>query len=129
VTLKRIVYPLMIIMFGLMVACSAKHTTRTEFDFANKLAQEGLWKEAHFRWSQLVEQGKESASLYNNLAIALEEMGQLEEAEKMYQKALKLSPNHPTIQSNYEKLKKLSEPEKEKDNQDEKEEKSKKNIM
>ena len=39
------------------------------------------------------------------MAVALENMGKLDMAEKMYKKALELSPNHPQIQSNYDKLK------------------------
>ena len=34
-----------------------------------------------------------------------ENWAKIEEAEKMYQIALELSPNHPQIQSNYDKLK------------------------
>lgn len=78
---------------------------KSEFDFANRLAQQGLWKEAYMRWERAATAGKDSAALHNNMAIALEQMGKREEAEKEYQKALKLSPNNSRIKSNYERLK------------------------
>ena len=77
----------------------------SEFDFANRLAQKGLWKEAHMRWERALATGKNSAALHNNMAVALEQMGKREEAEKEYEKALKLSPNNSRIKGNYERLK------------------------
>ena len=90
------------------------------------MAQEGLWKEAYYRWNKLLEQGNESASLYNNIAIALEERGEFEEAEKAYQKALKLSPDNPTIKSNYNKFKKMLKTGEKEENEKEKNKKDKK---
>lgn len=96
--------PILILMF-IVGGCSAKNSYKSEFSFANKLAQEGLWKEAHFRWMKILENGKPTAELYNNIAIALEEMGKADEAEKMYQQALKMDPNNSTIKSNYDRFK------------------------
>ena len=87
----------------------AKNKYNSELDFANKLAKDGLWKEAHIRWQKIVDSGKKSATLYNNIAIALEKMGKPKEAEKAYKKALALSPNNSKIISNYDKLKKILE--------------------
>ena len=103
--MKKLLVPLLLIT--VLGACSAKRNFNSEFDFGNKLAQEGLWKEAHFRWKKALAEGKRSAALYNNLAVALEEMGEFEKAEEAYKKALKLSPNNLTIQSNLNKLKKF----------------------
>jgi Flp pilus assembly protein TadD len=89
-------------------SCAGKKYS-SEFDFANKLAQKGLWKEAHIRWQKIVDSGNESAALYNNIAIALEKMGKPKEAEKAYKKALALSPNNSKIKSNYDRLKKILE--------------------
>ena len=90
---------------------------KSEFDFANRLAQQGLWKEAYLRWERVAAAGKESAALHNNMAIALEEMGKREEAEKEYQKALKLSPNNSRIKSNYERLKSFLKSKEKEDNE------------
>lgn len=105
VTLKKII--IILILVVVLSGCSAKKVYKSEFDFANKMAQEGLWKEAHYRWKIILAEGKESAALYNNIAVALEHMGRFEEAEESYKKALELSPNNSTIQGNYDKLKKL----------------------
>ena len=80
---------ILIVSICIISACSTNPVPKTEFEFANKLAQDDLWKEAYYRWSKLLEQGKESPALYNNIAVAHEKMGQLEEADKAYQKALK----------------------------------------
>jgi Flp pilus assembly protein TadD len=105
VTLKTIV--IIMILVVVLGGCSAKKVYKSEFDFANKMAQEGLWKEAHYRWKIILAGGKESAAIYNNIAVALEHMGRFEEAEESYKKALEISPNNSTIQGNYDKLKKL----------------------
>jgi tetratricopeptide (TPR) repeat protein len=96
-----------LLIIAVFIGCSAKKSYRSEFDFANKMAQEGLWKEALYRWEKALAEGKESAAVYNNIAVALEEMGKLEEAEKTYKKALELAPNNPTIKGNLDKLKKF----------------------
>ena len=65
VKLKTIVIILiLVVVFG---GCSAKTVYKSEFDFANKMAQEGLWKEAHYRWKTILAEGKESAAIYNNI--------------------------------------------------------------
>lgn len=90
--------------------CSSKtKKVKTEIDFANKMAIRGLWKEAYFRWQKSLSWGSESALLHNNMAIALEEMGKFKEAEKEYEKALKLAPNSTFIQTNLKSLKRMLE--------------------
>jgi len=105
--LKTIV--IIMILVVVLGGCSAKTVYKSEFDFANKMAQEGLWKEAHYRWKNILAGGRENAAIYNNIAVALEHMGRFEEAEESYKKALALSANNSTIQGNYDKFKKLLE--------------------
>lgn len=88
----------------LLSFCSTKNA-KAELDFANSLAKQGLWKEAYMRWQRVAANGKDNASLHNNMAIALESMGKTEEAEKEYQKALEMDPKNPKIKANYESLK------------------------
>lgn len=100
----------------IFIGCSShRQAIKSEFDFANKLAQQGLWKEAYFRWEKARTQGMETAAVYNNIAVALENMGRLDDAEKMYKKALTLAHGDSTIQGNLTRLNKLS-----KKNEDEK---------
>lgn len=117
---------LIISMSLLFSFCSVKHSYKSEFDFANKLAQQSLWKEAHWRWQKVLASGTESAALYNNIAIALEQMGRFEEAEKAYKKAMKLAPHNSSIQGNYKNFKKFIKGEVDKDEKDENEKKKRK---
>lgn len=94
-----------ILALVLLNSCAGKRYG-SEFEFANALAQKGLWKEAYFRWQRALEAGKDTAALHNNMAIALEEMGKPEEAEKEYKKALAMAPNNEQIKRNLERFQK-----------------------
>jgi tetratricopeptide (TPR) repeat protein len=108
VKVRRIIFSITIILSTAAVlffsSCSAR-MGKSEFDFANKLAQQELWKEAFMRWERALAKGEDNAAIHNNMAIALEQMGKRDEAEKEYQKALKLSPNNSRIKGNYERFK------------------------
>jgi len=84
----------------------AVHSYRSDFRFANKLAEEGLWKEAHFRMQKALAGNNGSAALHNNLAVILESLNRLPEAEQEYQQAVKLDPKNTHIQGNYDRFKK-----------------------
>lgn len=94
---------LAILALVLLNSCAGKRYG-SEFEFANALAQKGLWKEAYFRWGRALEAGMNTAALHNNMAIALEEMGKPDEAEKEYKKALALAPNNEQIKRNLERF-------------------------
>jgi len=65
-----------------------------------------LWDEAIFRWKKVANTNPTSVAAHNNLAVAYEKKGLLEDAEKEYRIAEKLGPNNKYVQSNYEKFKK-----------------------
>ncbi len=90
----------------MMLSACAVNSYRSDFQFANKLAKEGLWQEAYYRWQKTMTAGGGSAALHNNLAVALESLGRYEEAEREYQLALKLAPADAKIQSNFNLFKK-----------------------
>ncbi|HEY7698693.1 MAG TPA: tetratricopeptide repeat protein, partial [Vicinamibacteria bacterium] len=64
--------------------------SKEQVAFGIEVAQLGLWKEATYRWSKAVELDPENASARNNLAVAHEQMGEFDEANKEYERALEL---------------------------------------
>jgi len=101
--LKKIIISTLCVFW---IAGCAVNRYRSDFEFANRLAAEGLWKEAYYRWQKVVAAKGDSAALHNNLAVALESLDRLLEAEKEYQLALKMAPGNTLIQSNYDRFKK-----------------------
>jgi Flp pilus assembly protein TadD len=97
-----------------VLAGCAANRYRSDFDFANKLASEGLWKEAYFRMQKALTVNKGSAQLHNNLAVILEGLGRSAEAEQEYQQAMRLAPGNTMIQGNYDRFKKNQKKEKQK---------------
>ncbi|MCP4217144.1 MAG: hypothetical protein GY765_21030 [bacterium] len=120
--MRKLIFPLIVLM--LLSFCSVK-TYKSQFQFANKLAEKDLWKEAHLRWQKLLDKGENTAAIHNNIAIALETMGKTEDAEKEYRIALKMAPNNSYIQSNLDRLLEKSRGE-DKDDEDKKGKKDKK---
>jgi Flp pilus assembly protein TadD len=99
---KKIILVTMGILF---LAGCAVNSYRSDFEFANKLAREGLWQEAIYRWQKVMPPGGGSAALHNNMAVALESLGRYEEAEREYGLALKLAPANAQIQINFDRFK------------------------
>ena len=73
------------------------------------VAQKGLWREAIYRWEKAVELDPTYAAAFNDLAIAYEHEGQLDNARKAYEKALELDPNNAQIRQNYELFKEIND--------------------
>lgn len=94
----------MILLLIVVVSFNSCATPQKEFNFANKMAKEGLWQEAYYRWQKILKKEPNNASLHNNIAIALEQMGKKEEAEKEYKLALKLAPGNSYIKRNYDRF-------------------------
>lgn len=102
VEVKKII---IVTMGAMWLAACAVNSYQTDFEFANKLAKEGLWQEAIYRWQKAASPGRDSAALHNNMAVALESLGRFEEARREYELALKLAPADPQIQSNFNRFK------------------------
>ena len=94
---------LLIAILLMTTACSVPNL-RTEMQFANQLAEEGLWEEARYRWEKQLEKNPDSPALLNNLAVAMEQLGKREQAEKLYRKALSLAPDNAMIQRNFNRF-------------------------
>jgi Flp pilus assembly protein TadD len=83
-------------------ALFADDSASRQIDFGLKVAQKGLWQEARFRFERAVEADPQSAAALNNLAVALEQMGDFAGARGAYEKALELKPDDVYIQQNYD---------------------------
>ena len=69
--------------------------------FAIQAAQAQLWNEAVFRWKQVIVVDPENAKAYNNLAVAYEALGDIDEAVDAYQRATELEPDNKYYRLNY----------------------------
>lgn len=75
---------------------------RLEVEFGIRVAMEGLWREAIYRWEKAVELDPSNAKARNNLGVAYEQAGEFELADEAYKKALELDGENPYIRQNYE---------------------------
>ena len=76
-------------------------TAKSQIQFGIKMAQQGLWSEALFRFEQAEKLGASSTTIYNNMAVAYEALGAFEKARDSYRKALETDPSNPTLRGNY----------------------------
>ncbi|HUD73406.1 MAG TPA: tetratricopeptide repeat protein [Dongiaceae bacterium] len=75
--------------------------------FGTEAAKDGLWREATLRWERALKADPSNARLYNNLAVAYESAGRLEEADHAYREARRLDPERKAIRENHESFLKL----------------------
>ncbi|MDE0469201.1 MAG: tetratricopeptide repeat protein [Candidatus Poribacteria bacterium] len=81
----------------------SRDATQTEAynRFAIKAAQAQLWNEAVFRWKQVINIDPEDSKAHNNLGVAYEALGNIDEAIASYQRAAELEPNNKYYRLNY----------------------------
>jgi type IV pilus assembly protein PilF len=105
---------------AVLVACAATMTASSSFadaksdaksqvEFGINVAQRGLWREAIYRWQRATELDPTYAAAFNDLAIAYEHEGQLDNARKAYEKAIELDPNNTQVRQNYELFKEIND--------------------
>jgi len=82
---------------------------KAQVDFGIKVAQNGLWKEATYRWEKAVEIDSTYAAAWNNLGIGYEHEGRFEDARKAYEKAVALDPKNILIRQNYDLFKEIND--------------------
>jgi tetratricopeptide (TPR) repeat protein len=75
--------------------------------FGVEMAERGLWREALYRWREALRHDPDNARLRNNIAVALESLGQMEEARVEYVRALELAPESNYIKKNKEGFEEL----------------------
>ena len=96
--------PIAILLCLILSGCAGlDNVTRTEGynRFAIRAAQAQLWNEAVFRWKQVISIDPEDSKAHNNLGVAYEALGDMEEAIASYQRAAELEPNNKYYRLNY----------------------------
>ena len=88
---------------------NARADAKKQVEFGIKVAQNGLWNEALYRWKKAVETDPTYAAAWNNLAIAYEHDGKFDEAKAAYEKALQLDPKNLMIKQNYDLFNEINE--------------------
>ena len=92
-----------------VVRADARSESKEQVEFGIRVAQNGLWNEALYRWQKAVEIDPTYAAAWNNLAIAYEHEGKFEDAKKAYEKALELDPKNLMIRQNYDLFKEIND--------------------
>src|SRR5262249_5742326 len=82
-----------------------KHESMHQMAFGVKMALNGSWNEAAFRFGKAVQADPGNAFAQNDLGVALESTGQFDRAAAAYAKALELEPGSAKIRENRDRLK------------------------
>ncbi len=82
-------------------ASLAQSDVKEKLRFAHKMATGGSWREAQYRWEQVLAGQPDNAKVLNNLGVAAEALGRFDDAAGFYQQALELLPNNHFVQDNY----------------------------
>ena len=93
-----------ILLCLVLSGCAAfRDTSQTEAynRFAIRAAQAQLWNEAIFRWKQVITVDPDDAKAHNNLGVAYEAVGNMDEAIAAYQRAAELEPGNKYYRLNY----------------------------
>jgi len=100
--MKTCVHALALLAVVAAAACTPPGlvTSRDYNRFALRAQEEGLWREAEYRLRQALRENPDDARLHNNLAVALEALGELEEAYAEYRTAVKLDPGNDAYRHN-----------------------------
>jgi len=68
--------------------------------FGTKMAREGNWREARYRWERALRLNAADARVLNNLAVASEVLGAVPEARDLYRQAADRAPGDSRIAGN-----------------------------
>jgi Tfp pilus assembly protein PilF len=107
--LRSLVMVMALAAFAPSAYADARASARSQVEFGIKVAQNGLWKEATYRWEKAVELDPTYAAAWNNLAIGYEHEGKFEEARQAYDKAVTLDPKNLLIRQNYDLFKEIND--------------------
>lgn len=89
------------------VSCSSQPTPagpKSQVAFGVEMARQGLWEEAMFRFRQASERDPNNFEIIANMAVAAEALGQFEEAERLYRRALSLNAGNKDLRYNHDRF-------------------------
>jgi Flp pilus assembly protein TadD len=92
-----------------VVAAGDPAGARDQVRFGIDMAKHGLWREAAYRFERATELDPSYAEAFNDLAVAYEQLGRLDEARTLYEQARALAPDNTTVQRNYELFRELDD--------------------
>jgi Flp pilus assembly protein TadD len=92
-----------------LAADKARDEAEKQVKFGIDVARNNLWREATFWFLRATEIDPTYGAAFNNLAIAYEHAGKLEEAGRAYERAEKLDPDNQYIKQNHELFKEIYE--------------------
>lgn len=98
-----------LLLSPLSAAAEDRGAARGQVEFGIRVAQNGLWREALYRWERAVELDPTYAPAWNNLAIAYEQAGRFDDARNAYETAIKLDPKNAMIRQNYDLFKEIND--------------------
>ena len=110
-----------------MISCGTlqdQPTIEQYNQFAIKSAELQLWNEAIFRLQHILKIEPQNAKAHNNLGVAYEAVGKIDEAIKAYERATELEPENKFFRFNYRKCRmhvqrnRMKPPSAEKENED-----------
>ena len=91
-------------------AGDARSDAKEQVEFGIKVAQNGLWKEATYRWEKAVEIDPTYAAAWNNLGDRLRAARATSTRRaKAYEKAVELDPKNLLIRQNYDLFKEIND--------------------
>jgi Tfp pilus assembly protein PilF len=87
----------------------ARSDAKEQVEFGIKVAQNGLWKEAAYRWEKATQLDPTYGAAWNNLAVAYEQQGNFDKAREAYEKAVELEPKNLLFRQNYDLFKEIND--------------------
>ena len=100
---------LVLALFATSASADNRKEARNQVEFGMRVAAQGLWREAIYRWERAVELDPTYAAAYNNLAIGYETAGQFDKAKQAYEKAIELDPKNTYIKQNFDLFKEIND--------------------
>ena len=88
---------------------SREESTRRVNEYAYWCIEQGMWDEARHHLERAAGEDSLAASLFNNLGVIYERLGETEQAETAYARAAALVPNQGAYQANLSRLRERAE--------------------